>query len=316
MHQTGKLLAYRLLLLRPREQQEKTAAARAQQLAADRAHAARGLVELVDLGGRYPVGKPALVHPALVQEPAEFLDRRRRRLQHADGFVHQRPHVLQLVLALVHVVDLGLGDFGGDAGKPGEAQHQVALQRGQPLDRQHDRGHVEGAVLAEGDAIEAAKRRGHLVLRADVLADDFLLDVDRLARQLFLGYVLAAQRVDGVDESDGERGARAQAGAGGQVAVVVDFQSVLAIVDAQHRFHRRVLDLGDVDDVFDAGIDDAVLVLEELRQVAAVDVAVLVDRGREHRAAVAPHPGRVIGAAAEERDAKGSAGDDHRATTR
>ena len=51
--------------------------------------------------------------------------------------------------------------------------------------------------------------------------------------------------------------------------------------------------------------------LEEGRQVAAGEVAVLVDRGGQHGAAVLAVPGRVVGAAAEERDAKRRAADDH-----
>ena len=58
-------------------------------------------------------------------------------------------------------------------------------------------------------------------------------------------------------------------------------------------------------------IDDAVLVLEERRQVAAGDVAVLVDTRCEYCSAVLAEPRRVVGTAPKERDAERSASDNH-----
>jgi hypothetical protein len=52
-------------------------------------------------------------------------------------------------------------------------------------------------------------------------------------------------------------------------------------------------------------------VLEKGRQMPAGDVAVFVDRGRQHFAAVLGIPAGIIGPAAEKGDPKGSAGDDH-----
>src|SRR5271169_3966800 len=75
--------------------------------------------------------------------------------------------------------------------------------------------------------------------------------------------------------------------------------------------HRRVLDLGRVLDQLDLGINDLRLVLEERRQSAHADVAIFVDRGADHGAAVLAKPRRIIGAAAEQRDAKWGAADDH-----
>src|SRR3990170_4850638 len=80
---------------------------------------------------------------------------------------------------------------------------------------------------------------------------------------------------------------------------------------AQHAAHGRVLDLLDRLHRLDPGIDDLVPVLEEWRQLAQADVAVLVDRGAEHGTAMLPEPGRVVGAATEEGDPERGAGDDH-----
>src|SRR5215813_6134859 len=51
--------------------------------------------------------------------------------------------------------------------------------------------------------------------------------------------------------------------------------------------------------------------LKKRRQEAACDVAVPIDAGGEHGAAVLTKPSRIIGAAAEERDAVGCATDNH-----
>src|SRR5580700_10180235 len=76
--------------------------------------------------------------------------------------------------------------------------------------------------------------------------------------------------------------------------------------------HRRVLDLGRVLDQLDLGINDLRLVLEERRQPAHADVAIFVDRGADHGAAVLAKPRRIIGTTAEQRYAKRRAADDHR----
>jgi hypothetical protein len=71
-----------------------------------------------------------------------------------------------------------------------------------------------------------------------------------------------------------------------------------------------MLNLRHVLDAFDLRVDDAVLVLEEGRQIAARDVTVLVNGRRQDRAAVLFVPRGIIRPAAEERDAKRCACDD------
>src|SRR6185295_3951634 len=73
-----------------------------------------------------------------------------------------------------------------------------------------------------------------------------------------------------------------------------------------------VLDLLRVLDQLDLRVHDPRLVVEELRQVADRDVAVLVDGRRQDGAAVLAVPGGVVRAAAEERDPERGAADDHR----
>src|SRR5580692_10068673 len=91
----------------------------------------------------------------------------------------------------------------------------------------------------------------------------------------------------------------------------MDFEAVGHAQIGENAAHRRVLDLGCVLDQLDLGINDFRLVLEERRQPAHADVAIFVDRGADHRAAMLAKPRRIIGAAAEQRDAKRGAADDH-----
>lgn len=65
-------------------------------------------------------------------------------------------------------------------------------------------------------------------------------------------------------------------------------------------------------DVLHLRVGDATVVLKERRQPAAGDVARLVNRGGEHGAAMFTVPNWIICSAAEERNAKWSAGDNHK----
>ena len=177
--------------------------------------------------------------------------------------------------------------------------------------RQDHRGHGETAVRAELDQVGPAIGGPDLVLAADILADDLLLDPDRLLAQILGRGHPALQRPERVDEAHREGRARAQARARRQVGVVVDLEADRRRELAQHGADGRMLDLADLGHRLDLGIDDLVPVLEERRQLAQGDVAVLVDRGAEHGPAMLLEPGGIVGAAAEEGDAKGRAGDDH-----
>ena len=168
----------------------------------------------------------------------------------------------------------------------------------------------------EDDLVDAAIGGPHLVLRSDMLADHVLLDMDGLPRQLLLADHAAVERVQRGQQADREGRARPQAGAGRQVAVMVDLEAAIDLHLLQHVAHRRVADLGQLAHVLDEGIDDAVLVLEEGRQPADADVAVFVDGKADHPAAMPAIPDGIVGAAAEQRDAERRAADDHVARRR
>ena len=77
--------------------------------------------------------------------------------------------------------------------------------------------------------VQSAEGRGHLVLRADRLAEKLLFDVDAFGGQLPLTDHPPFQRVQGVQQPDGKSRTGPHAAAGRQVAVVVDFHALRAI---------------------------------------------------------------------------------------
>src|SRR2546429_2055824 len=68
--------------------------------------------------------------------------------------------------------------------------------------------------------------------------------------------------------------------------------------------------------MLDLGIDDAVSMLEEGREVAAVDIAVLVDRRGQHGSAMLDIPFWIIRPATEEGDPKRGSANDHKPSSR
>ena len=176
----------------------------------------------------------------------------------------------------------------------------MALQGAQPLWRQHDRRHAVGSILRDRDVIEAAKGGRHLILQADMLAEHALLDVNRLVRQRLLRDVAAVERVDGVDEPDRKGRARSEAGPRRQIAVVVNLEALADLEPLEHAAHRRMLNLADLLDVLDDGVDDAEAMVEKRRQLADADVAVLVDGRGQHGAAVLAIPLWIVRSAPEE----------------
>ena len=122
-------------------------------------------------------------------------------------------------------------------------------------------------MVAEFDKIETADGAGGLVLAADIGLDQLLFDIDGFQGKVQLGDILPLQRVDGIKTADGKGAGGAEAAAGRQVAVMMDFNAVLNIEMLQAGTDNRVLDLVNRTDVFDLRPDDAVFMFEERRQI-------------------------------------------------
>src|SRR5436305_1590485 len=83
-----------------------------------------------------------------------------------------------------------------------------------------------------------------------------------------------------------------------------DLEPLIPFEMREDAAHRRMLDLRNLINHLLLAIDQTVLVIEERRQSPAADVAVLVDRGGEHRAAVLSVPLWIIAAPTEEGDSE------------
>jgi hypothetical protein len=77
-----------------------------------------------------------------------------------------------------------------------------------------------------------------------------------------------------------------------------------------------MLDFIDRIDILAFAVANAVAVIEKRRKQPGRDVAIAVDRCTEHCPAMLAVIGRIISSPAEERDAKGGAGDDHNNSSR
>src|SRR5215204_898282 len=117
--------------------------------------------------------------------------------------------------------------------------------------------------------------------------------------------------MNGAQQPDSKRRARSEPRSRGQIAVMVDLQAAIDLETLQHRPDGRMRDVGDFLDVLDDRIDNAEAVIEEGRELANADVAVLIDGRREHRAAMLVKPVRIVRASAEKRHPERGAADNH-----
>src|SRR5580698_232078 len=91
----------------------------------------------------------------------------------------------------------------------------------------------------------------------------------------------------------------------------MDFHAVCNSHVLQASAHRRMLNLVVAVDVFNFRIRNPAVVFEKRRQIAARDVARLIDRRGKHGATMLAVPDGIVGAAAKKRDSKWGARDDH-----
>ena len=243
----------------------------------------------------------ALEAPGGVEQAAELGEVSRLVGEDALGHVDQRQHLLELGGLVRDAV--GLLHVRGEAGEAGEEHHQIGVELALALGRDDDRADREVAV-GEVDAVEAAEGRGDLVLPAAGLGAQLTLQPDGLPGQAVLGGVGALHAVEGVEHAHGEGRGGAKARAGGKVGLVGD-------AHLAHVEHLHGVAHGGVGDPLDPRVDELRGIIEEARQMARRDVAVLVERGRDDRAAVLVEELRHVRAAAEERHTEGCASDNH-----
>ena len=132
-----------------------------------------------------------------------------------------------------------------------------------------------------------------------------------LHREPMLADHLALQRIEAVEQAHREGRAGSDAAARGDVRIVVDLHAARDFQESERLPDGRMDDLIQRLTVLDLRVDNAVAMLEEGREVATVNVAVLVDRRGQHGAAVLGIPFGIVGAATEEGDPKRGSADDH-----
>jgi hypothetical protein len=187
----------------------------------------------------------------------------------------------------------------------------MGLKFSQALARQGQGIGSNPAIRMELHIAEPAERRHHLILRADRFSDKLLFDMDAFLSKLHFRAQAPTQGVQGVEQADGESRARSHTAARWQVAIVVQLQAALEPKMLENGFDDRVSDFRDGFARLDLAINQANAVFKKWRQVTASQVAVFINACRQYRPAMPPIPSGIVRAAAEKRNAKRSATDDH-----
>ena len=190
-------------------------------------------------------------------------------------------------------------------------KHEMRREFIEPIGRDDHRSHRNFSGSVEGNVVESAVRRVDLILRADGFFQQILFQMNALIGELFLRGHVALEGVESVEETDREGGAAAHSAAGGEVAVVMNLNPAIEVHKFQRGAHRGMLYFFNSVCALDLRIHHAKLMVEKRRQMARVNVAVLVDGGGKHRAAVLAVPARIVRAAAKHRDAIGGSSNNH-----
>ena len=191
----------------------------------------------------------------------------------------------------------------------------MRLELMQPVFRQDDGRDLEGIIGLEVDSIESAESGSDLILRPDILLDDVLLHVDRLRGKFVFRNVLPPQGRQRMNQSDRKRRTGAQPGPRRQVAVMMDFAPlIVAPGPPENGANGRMLDLVNPLHILNNRIHNAVLMLKKRREISTANMAILIDRGRQHDPAMLLIPGGIVCTATEKRNAERGPGDDHLGT--
>ena len=114
-----------------------------------------------------------------------------------------------------------------------------------------------------------------------------------------------------MQQAHSECGAGAHATARRQVAIVMDFHPVWHLHIPQDFARRWMLNFIRSISRLNKRIDQPVAIIKKGWQIAAGEITIFIAAGRQHRSAVREVPGRIVGSAAKERQAKGCAANNH-----
>ncbi len=292
-------------------EEQEAAAARADQLAADRAVVERELVPAVDLGVGHQARALLLELPVLVHEAAERVEL--AGLDRLEALVAELFDVVQVVdhraIVLAALVVLLLQHLRRRPVEARRHHHQAVLEQVQRVVARLDRPRAHRVVLVELEHRRAAERRDVLVLLADRLLQQIDLDVAGHLGQLARVHEVPLELVQHAQQASAEAARRPEAGAGRDVGHAGDLDVTAGDAgQAQRLADDRVLDVVDLLDALDLRVAQDDLFERGLHQR---HVDVLVDRGGHQEPAVLPVVRGQVGAAAAEGDAKRAASDDH-----
>src|SRR5262245_21249823 len=108
--------------------------------------------------------------------------------------------------------------------------------------------------------------------------------------QLVFARHLSLKGIQGMQQSNGERGTRPHAAASRKITIMVNFYSSINFEIAQDFPNRRVCDVFDRLAILHLGVDNAVSVFKEGRQITTGDIAVFVDRRSQYGASMSLVP--------------------------
>ena len=96
-----------------------------------------------------------------------------------------------------------------------------------------------------------------------------------------------------------------------RLASVMDFHPVWHLHLPQDLARRWMLNFIRSISRLNKRIDQPVAIIKKGWQIAAGEITIFIAAGRQHRSAVREVPGRIVGSAAKERQAKGCAANNH-----
>ena len=144
------------------------------------------------------------------------------------------------------------------------------------------------------DAIEPSECSANLILRADSLLEQFLLNVNCVGSKRMLVTHSVLERIKTEQKPYRERRTRTQTGSSGQVGNMVNFDTLVDAKELETAPHRGMLDRVVTTDIFNLRVGDAAVILKEGRHSPTSDVAAaIVNGGRQYGPRIPVLPDRM-----------------------